>query len=259
MKKILYTGATSGIAKEVIKKLKNKYYIYIGTHTEKQKQLLKQRYIQEKNIEVIKLDLLNKKDLEKIKKIDIDILISNAAISYGGSISEIELEKVREIFEINVFKNFELVQIVLEKMIKKNQGKIIMISSLAALMPMKFIGPYSASKASINKLTIALKKELKLINKNIHISIIEPGMYKTGFNQIMLENKYDWMEKKSYFKKELETIRKKESILWNILEKRKLKSITKQIVKAVETNNKFIYSAPLTQRIIAKIHIMINE
>lgn len=135
MKKILYTGATSGIAKEVINKLKNKYYIYIGTHTEKQKQLLKQRYIQEKNIEVIKLDLLNKKDLEKIKKIDIDILISNAAISYGGSISEIELEKVREIFEINVFKNFELVQIVLEKMIKKksreNNNDIIISSTNA--------------------------------------------------------------------------------------------------------------------------------
>ena len=33
MKKILITGATSGIAKELIKRIKNNYYIYVTTHT----------------------------------------------------------------------------------------------------------------------------------------------------------------------------------------------------------------------------------
>ena len=259
MKKILYTGAASGIAKEVIKKIKHKYYIYVGTHNKKQLELVKQKYKNEKNIQVIKLDITDKNDIEKIKKLDIDILICNAAIGYGGSISEIDMKKVRNNFEVNVFANFELVQIVLKKMIKKDSGKIIMMSSLSGIMPIKFLGVYSATKASINKLTETLKKEIKLLTKNIKILLIEPGMYKTGFNQVMLENKYDWMEKESYFKKELELIRKKENYFWNLFERKKLESIVKQIVKSVETNNKFKYSAPTSQRIIAKIYSLIKD
>ena len=259
MKTILYTGAAGGIAKEVIKKIKHKYIIYVGVHTKKQQELIKNRYKEEKNIKVIKLDLKNNKDIEQINHLDIDILISNAALGYGGSISEIDINKLKEIYEVNVFQNFKLVQIVLKNMIKKENGKIIMMSSLSGIMPLKFMGPYSSSKSAIIKLTQTLKQELKLINKNIKIILIEPGMYKTGFNQIMLEDKYEWMKNKSYFKKELETIRKKENIFWNLFERKKLKSITKEVVKAINTNNKFIYSAPKSQRIISKIYQILND
>lgn len=259
MKKILYTGAASGIARKVINKIKHKYYIYVGVHNEKQLELTKNLYKNEKNIEVIKLDLLNNKDIDKIKNLDIDILISNAAVGYGGSISEIDIKKIREIFEINVIKNFHLVQIVLKNMIKKGSGKIIMMSSLSGLMPIKFLGAYSASKSSIIRLTQTLKKEMKMINKNIKISLIEPGMYHTGFNQLMLEDKYDWMKNNSYFKQELEIIRNKENIFWNLFEYKKLNSIVKQVVKAINKNNKFIYSAPKSQRILAKLYSIIND
>lgn len=259
MKTILYTGGSGGIAKEVIKKIKHKYFIYVGVHTEKQLELITNRYKDEKNIKVIKLDLLSNNDLEKIKQLDTDILISNAAIGYGGSIAEIDIIRLKEIFEVNVFQNFKLVQIVLKNMIKKGKGKIIMISSLSGLMPLKFMGPYSSSKASIIRLTQSLKSELKLINKNIKISLIEPGMYKTGFNQLMIEDKYEWMKNKSYFKKELEMIRKKENIFWRLFEYKSLNSIVKQITKAIKHDDKFIYSAPTTQRILAKIYEIIND
>lgn len=123
MEKILYTGTTSGTAKEVIKKIKNKYFIYVGVHTKKQLEIQKEKYKNEPYIQVIKLDLLNNNDINKIKKLDIDILICNAAVGYGGSITEIDINKLRENFEVNVFKNFELIQIVLKKMIKKIKEK----------------------------------------------------------------------------------------------------------------------------------------
>lgn len=127
------------------------------------------------------------------------------------------------------------------------------MSSLAGIMPLKFIGAYSATKASIIKLTQTLYKEMKMISKNIHISLILPGMYHTGFNQVMLENKYDWMNKKSYFKEEINLIRKKETTFWNLFERKKLNTITKQIIKSIKNNNKFIYTAPITQTLAANI------
>ena len=38
---------------------------------------------------------------------------------------------------------------------------------------------------------------MKLLDTEIKIVLVEPGMYHTGFNQVMLENKYDWMNEKS--------------------------------------------------------------
>lgn len=256
MKKILYTGASGGIARETIKKIKHKYYIYVGVHTEKQLEIQKEKYKRDKNIEVIKLDLLNKNDLEKIKTLDIDILISNAAIGHGGSLLEIPINKIKETYEVNIFKNIELIQIVIKNMIKKGNGKIIIMSSLSGIIPPKFIGAYSSTKAALINIAKVLKSELKLINKNIHISLIEPGMYKTGFNEIMLEEKYEI--KDTLFKEELETIRKKENLFWNLFEYNNKKSIVKQIIKSLE-ENKFIYSAPKSQRIIAKLYQIIKD
>lgn len=256
MKKILYTGAGGGISREVIKNIKNKYYIYVGVHTEKQLELQKEKYKNNKNIEVIKLDLLNKNDIEKIKTLDIDILISNAAIGHGGSLLEIPIDKIKETYEVNIFKNIELIQIVIKNMIKKGNGKIIIMSSLSGIIPPKFIGAYSSTKAALINIAKVLKNELKLINKNIQISLIEPGMYKTGFNEIMLEEKYEI--KDTLFKEELETIRKKENLFWNLFEYNNKKSIVKQIIKSLE-ENKFIYSAPKSQRIIAKLYQIIKD
>lgn len=256
MKTILMTGARSGIAADVIKKLKTKNYkIYVAVHTDTQCKRIKKIYKNDKNIYCIKLDVTDKEDIKKLNKIDVDILISFAAIGNGGSISEIKMDKVRENFEVNVFSNFEVVQIVLKNMIKKDSGKIIMISSLAGILPLKFLGSYCATKSSIIMLTQVLKKEIKLISKNIKISLIEPGMYHTGFNQVMLENKYDWMSINSFFEEQINIIRKKENLFFKILEKNKLNSISNKIIKAIEVENpNFIYRAPFLQVIGTKIY-----
>ena len=256
MKKILYTGASSGIAREVIKRIKHKYFIYVGVHTEKQLELQKEKYKKAKNIKVIKLDLLNNKDLEKIKKLDIDILISNAAIGHGGSLIEIPLNKIKQTYEVNVFKNIQLIQIVLKNMIKKGSGKIIIVSSLSGIIPPKFIGTYSSTKAALINISKVLKSELKLINKNIKVSLIEPGMYKTGFNEIMLEEKYEI--KDTLFKNEFAKIRKKENIFWNLFQYKNKRGIVKQIIKSLE-HDRFIYSAPKLQRMISKIYMLIKD
>ncbi len=255
MKKILITGARSGIGYATIKKLLNKNYeIYLTVHTEGQQKVLKEKYKNYKNVYCFKLDVTNKQDLKKLEQLDIDILFCNAAIGYSGSIAEIPINLVRENFEVNVFSNFQVVQIIIEKMLQKNSGKIIMMSSIARLIPNKFLGVYSATKASISNLTYSLKKELKFLKSNIKTILIEPGAYHTGFNQVILENKYDWMNNNSYFKEHLELIRTKEFKYFNMIERKNLNSITNQIVRAIESDNpKFIYRAPFSQAITAKI------
>lgn len=258
MKKILITGARSGIAKRVIDKLKNKnYYIYATTHTKLQAQRLKELYKDYDNIECFKLDIQLKEDREQIKNLNIDILLCNAAISNGGSLTEIDVNLVRENYEVNVFSNLELIQLYLRKIINRD-GKIIIMSSLAGIIPLNFIGSYSSTKASLIKIAETLKNEIKLINKNIKVCLIEPGIYLTGFNKYMFMNKYDNSD--TYFKSELEMIKLKENLILKLLGQNNYDTIVNKIIKAIDNDNpKFIYRAPLLQVIGAKVYSLIKE
>ncbi len=243
--------------KEVIKKIKNKYFIYVTTHTENELKNIKEKYKNEKNIKCLKLDITSKIDREKVKKLDIDILIANAAIGIGGSVINMNINDVRNNFEVNVFSNFELIQIILNKMLKKDNGKIIIMASMAGEFPIPFLGSYCSTKASIIKLSECLKKELKILKSKINICLIEPGMYKTGFNKVMFDNKYG-TNFDLLFKEELEIIKRKENIMMILLEQKTLNSIVNKIIKAIENNNKFIYRAPLIQKIGVKIYNILN-
>ena len=256
MKTILYTGARSGISAYVIDRLlKKDYLIYVTVHTNSEEKYIQEKYKNEPKVKCFKLDITNKNDLEKIKLLNIDILVSNAAVGEGGSLLEIDINRLRNNFEVNVFSNFELIQIVLKEMIKKGSGRVVVISSLASTIPLPFLGAYAGSKASLSHMTKILRKEIKLLKKDIDIILVEPGMYHTGFNQVMLDNKYKYMDNNSLFNKQLSIIRKKENFLFNLLEKYDLSSIGNKIAKAITCNSPYsIYRAPFLQSIGAKIY-----
>jgi len=258
---ILFTGGRSGIAKATIDKLLTKdYTIFLTVRTDEQLKRVLEEYKDIKNVKCFKLDITDNEDRKKIEKLDIDILVSNASVCYGGSISEIPFEYVRDNFNVNVFGTFELIQIVLKNMIKKDKGRIIIMGSLAGVMPLNFMGVYCSTKSAVNTLATTLKNEMKLISNNIDIILIEPGLYHTGFNQLMAENKYDWMQKSSYFKKQIPKIKAKEKLIFELFEKEKLNSITDKIIEAIETDKpSFIYRAPSSHVIASKIYDLLNR
>ncbi|MEI3529912.1 MAG: SDR family NAD(P)-dependent oxidoreductase [Bacilli bacterium] len=254
MQTILITGAASGLAKNVIDKIKdNEYFIFLTVRTNKQLERVREKYKNHKNIKCFKLDITNKQDLDKVKALDIDILINNAASGEGGSVLTIPMARLEKNFYTNVFGTVALTQIVLQKMLQKDSGKIINIASLAGVMPISFLGSYSATKASIIKLSIVLRNELKLLTDNIKIVLIEPGFYHTGFNQVMLENKYN--DYHTYFDSCIELIKARENLMLRFLEHKSFNSITDKITKAIISDNpNFIYRAPFWQSIGSKIY-----
>ena len=256
MKTILFTGARSGMIRGVIEKLKHKKYeIYVTVHTETQLEVVKEKYRKDKNVHCMKIDVTDKQDREKLLHLDLDILVCN-----GGSISEIDMNLVRQNFEVNVFSNFELVQIVIANMIEKNKGKIIFMSSLAAIYPLPFLGSYSATKASVSTLARTLRKELKYLHSKIEVAVIEPGLYHTGFNQVMFQNKYEWMDVDSYFSECINRIHQKERFLEKYIEKKSLRSIEGCILDAIKDKHTHsIYRAPFVQTVCAKTYQIFFE
>lgn len=252
IKNILITGARSGIISDVIERVMYDYNIYLTVHTESELKKVRTKYKNNSNIKCFKLDLLDEKDIGKIDKIKIDILINNAAIMESGSIIEMPFKKIRDNFEVNLFSTFKITR----KVIRKNpNAKIIIISSLAGRIPVPFCGAYSASKSALTKSFESLNMELKLENKKTQIVIIEPGLYETGFNEYGFDKKYEFMDIDTFFKEQLEMIKKREKIFLKILQKKTVNSISKKIEKAIiEENPKLYYRAPISQVLFVKIY-----
>ena len=188
MSKILITGAGSGLGKaSSIALAKKGHKVYATTHKKSQAENLKEIALKKninKNLESFKLDITLKEDRDIVKNLDIDALINNAAIGDSGSASEVSIDKYRNVFETNVFSALELTQIVFNNMIKKKEGRIIFLSSLSGRVTIPFLSPYTSSKFALEAIVSSLKEEIKeLSDCNINIILIEPGAYKTGFNQ----------------------------------------------------------------------------
>lgn len=257
-KTVLLTGAGSGLGKvAAIELAKRGHKVIATTHYENEAEEMN-RIASENDINLIsfKLDILEEQDRLEVLKYDIDVFIANAAIGDSGSVSEVFVTRIEEVFNTNVFANMKLAQIVLAQMIKNNKnGRIVFLSSLAGRIPMPFLSPYCASKAAIEVFATCLRNELKLLkNVNVDVAVIEPGAYATGFNKENNEKKYSWMKKDSYFLDIVDRLQYYEEKIWNFIEVKPYTSIIKRYVKVVECKKlRHRYSAPVIQTFFVQL------
>jgi len=212
-KRILITGAGSGFGEgTAIGLAKNGHDVIAGVHIWPQATRMRKeaKSLGLNNLRVEKLDILDSYDVANALKWDIDILVNNAAIGYGGPISEIPLELIRRTFETNIFGSLNLAQKFIRKFIdEKRPGKIVFTSSVAGLLSAPGLGAYCASKHALECIAETLQVELKPYN--IQVQTINPGAYRTGFNDTMAETASHWMDDNKNFNKkaDVETLLKR--------------------------------------------------
>lgn len=179
-KTVLITGAGSGLGKmAAISLAKRGHLVYATTHYEKEAEALNDYAAQNQiNLISFKLDILLEEDRNLLFSYDFDVLICNAAIGDSGSVAEIRIDRFQNVFETNVFCNIQIAQIAIQKMMKKKQGRILFLSSLAGRISMPFLAPYCASKFAIEAFATSLRKELKKLDGiDIQVGIIEPRCF----------------------------------------------------------------------------------
>ena len=116
--------------------------------------------------QLLHLDLNNKDAttiiLEASTKLDIGLLIYNAAYSQIKPFVNYTKEELDAFITVNTSSQIHLVHAFAKKlMTRKKTGGIILMSSLAALIGMQLIAPYAATKAFTWNLAEALNYELK--------------------------------------------------------------------------------------------------
>ncbi len=111
----------------------------------------------------------------------VDILINNAGIVTGKSVSELTLSEIRNTMNVNFFGHVIFIKHFLPQMIERNEGHIVNISSSSGLIGFPRAADYSASKFAEVGFTEALRMELKKDGYNgVKTTLVCPYVIDTG-------------------------------------------------------------------------------
>ena len=117
---------------------------------------------------------------EVLKQTDhIDVVISNAGYGISGPVEFTTIADAEHQMDVNFMGAVRFTQAILPQLRQQGYGRIIYTSSVAAQLPVPYQAFYSASKAAINAMALALANEVK--DFGISVSVMMPGDVSTGF------------------------------------------------------------------------------
>jgi len=182
--KILITGASSGLGRELARQYASKEneLILLARREDKLYSLRSELFESCKSVEVIVADVTNFKILQKkIRKITtLDMVILNAGVSLGhsGNTENIPtIDEFENLYRVNVLSNHAILEILLPLFREQGSGKIVFISSLASLFTMPSSKIYSSSKRALNAYAEGIR--YKYNRYGIKVINILPGFIKS--------------------------------------------------------------------------------
>jgi NAD(P)-dependent dehydrogenase (short-subunit alcohol dehydrogenase family) len=109
----------------------------------------------------------------------VDVLVNNAGYGVAGAIEEVSEAESMPMFETNVFGLLLVTRAFLPHLRKQRSGHILNLSSIGGLVASPGMGYYNATKFAVEGISEALAAELAPLG--IHVTIIEPGPFRTDF------------------------------------------------------------------------------
>lgn len=186
-KNVIITGANRGIGLAFMKAFaKAGYDIWACARQENKEfkvalQNLSEIYKVE--IEPVYFDLQDSNEIiNGIKHIlsakkNVDVLINNAGIPHGALFTMTSMDKLREVYEVNVFAQVQIMQLVARQMMRQKSGCIINMCSVGGIETNPGYLAYGSSKAALIWITKAVSKELG--QYSIRVNGIAPGLIDT--------------------------------------------------------------------------------
>ena len=175
------TGASSWIGRSLALKFAKEGWTVAASA--RRENLLQELNTENENIHSFPLDVTN---IEQCKSVfnnivkefeNIEICVFGTGIHDPKSEKSFNLDKIREIMEVNYFGTMNSINSIYEYFNIKKSGQISIISSVAGYRGLPAAGAYCASKSALTSFTESLRFEMKKVN--VRVSLISPGFIKT--------------------------------------------------------------------------------
>jgi NAD(P)-dependent dehydrogenase (short-subunit alcohol dehydrogenase family)/alkylation response protein AidB-like acyl-CoA dehydrogenase len=182
-KTVLITGCSSGIGKLTAMTFHEKGWNVVATMRSPE------RETELTNLDRVVVDRLDVVDEASVRQAvenaierfgAIDVLVNNAGRGGHALLEQMSDEKVRDLYEINVFGVMNVTRAVLPHMRRRKSGCIINVTSVAGMIGLPCETGYCSAKFAVEGFTEALAWECKPLN--VDVKSVAPGVYmKTSF------------------------------------------------------------------------------
>lgn len=184
----LVTGASSGMGKDIAKKLiADGYRVYAAARS-----IDKMLDLKALGATLLRMDISHDADI--VAAVDtilqqsgtVDVLVNNAGFGLYGPVEEITLDEARYQFEVNLFGAARLTQLILPAMRAQRSGTIVNITSMGGKIYSVLGAWYHATKHALEGWSDCLR--LEVAQFGIRVVIVEPGVIETGFGDAASSN-----------------------------------------------------------------------
>ncbi|XP_028399632.1 very-long-chain 3-oxoacyl-CoA reductase-like [Dendronephthya gigantea] len=186
------TGSTDGIGKEYAKQLAAKgLNIILMSRSQEKLDAVASEIESEHNVKtkVIKIDFSGGHEIyepiaKELEGFEIGVLVNNVGLSvpYPEFFHDISVENVSAQINVNVMSTTMLTKLIIPSMLERKKGIIINVASAAGVLPAPLFGPYSATKAFMDKFSESL--QIEYADKGIIIQSVLPFVVATKMSGI---------------------------------------------------------------------------
>ncbi len=107
----------------------------------------------------------------------VDVLVNNAGVGMWAKAEDTSLETDRRIMDVDFFGPVALTKALLPHLLERGSGRIAVVTSVAAKLPMKRLSTYCAAKHALHGFFDTLRLELK--GRGVGVTLLAPGFVKT--------------------------------------------------------------------------------
>jgi short-subunit dehydrogenase len=171
---VLVTGATGGLGQAIARAFAARGAKLMLTG---RKGDVLERLAAELGAQAVPCDLFDRDQVQSLAEqanaAAIDVFVSNAGLPGAAPLTELTLEQVDRVLEVNLRAPVALTHALLPGMIERRRGHIVFMSSLQGRAPTVGASTYVATKFGLRGFSLALREDLR--NSHVGVSVILPG------------------------------------------------------------------------------------
>lgn len=180
----IVTGASTGIGYELAKLCaQNKMNLVVAADEPEIEKAAGDFRALGVTVDSIQADLATEDGVNKLVSViggrPVAALIANAGRGLGRAFLDQDFEDIRHVIDTNVTGTVYLVQKIGREMRDRNDGKILIVGSIAGFMPGTYQAIYNATKAFLDSFSFALRAELR--DTKVTVTCLMPGATETEF------------------------------------------------------------------------------
>jgi 3-oxoacyl-[acyl-carrier protein] reductase len=198
-KTIIVTGVSKGLGLQIAKTLLDKGYLVIGISRTKTNE-----FDDYDNFKHLLFDLSDSVNIEKFMKENFNKtkiygFVNNAAIAYDDLISNMKLDNLQTMYNVNVFSPFLITKFCLRNMIlNKVKGSIVHISSISVHTGYKGLSMYASTKGSLEAFSKNTAREWGKLE--IRSNCVVAGFMETDMSGTLSNEQRDRIYKRTSLK-----------------------------------------------------------